>query len=81
MEALVIPNIDGDYKRDRAVDELPQSAAGRTIMTTEPMFIPNEAVNICVDDNIDMRIMLIDCVDILCRVRSDISKTIIREWS
>ena len=42
MEALVIPNIDGDYKRDRAVDELPQSAAGRTIMTTEPKFIPNE---------------------------------------
>ncbi len=40
MEALVIPNIDGDYKRDRAVDELPQSAAGRTIMTTEPMFTP-----------------------------------------
>ena len=62
MEALVIPNIDGDYKRDRAVDELPQSAAGRTIMTTEPKFIPNEAVNICVDDNIDMRIRLIDCV-------------------
>ena len=62
MEALVIPNIDGDYKRDRAVDELPQSAAGRTIMTTEPKFIPNEAVNICVDDNIDMRIRLIECV-------------------
>lgn len=78
MEALVIPNIDGDYKRDRAVDELPQSAAGRT----EPKFIPNEAVNICVDDNIDMRIRLIDCVGyIVPKVRSDISKTIIREWS
>ena len=40
METLVIPNIEGDFKRDRAIDELPQSAAGRTIMTTEPMFTP-----------------------------------------
>ena len=62
METLVIPNIEGDFKRDRAIDELPQSAAGRTIMTTEPKFIPNEAVNISVADNTDMRIRLIDCV-------------------
>lgn len=44
METLVIPNIDSDYRRERAVDELPQSAAGKTIMTTEPKFIPEEAV-------------------------------------
>ena len=42
MDLLVIPNIDNDYKRQRAQDELPQSAAGRTIMTTEPKFVPND---------------------------------------
>ena len=46
MDLLVIPNIDNEYKRERALDELPQSASGRTIMTTEPKFIPNEAVEI-----------------------------------
>ena len=46
METLVIPNIEGDFKRERAMDELPQSAAGKTIMTTEPKFIPEEAVEI-----------------------------------
>ena len=44
MDLLVIPNIDNEYKKERARDELPQSAAGRTIMTTEPKFVPNEAV-------------------------------------
>ena len=46
MELLVLPNIDNVYKRERAIDELPQSASGKTIMTTEPKFIPNEAVEI-----------------------------------
>ena len=43
METLVIPNIQNEFQRERAVDELPQSAAGRTIMTAEPKFIPDEA--------------------------------------
>ena len=51
MDVLVLPNIDDRYKLDRAVDELPQSAAGRTIMTTEPKFIPNEAVGIDLEGN------------------------------
>ena len=46
MDLLVIPNIDNEYKRERALDELPQSASGRTLMTTEPKFIPNEAIEI-----------------------------------
>ena len=46
MESLVIPNISSEYMRERALDELPQSAAGRTIMTTEPKFIPEEAVEV-----------------------------------
>ena len=44
MDLLVIPNIENDYKKERARDELPQSAGGRTIMTTEPKFVPNEAI-------------------------------------
>lgn len=62
MNSLVIPNIDDDYIRERANDELPQSAAGRTIMTTEPKFIPEEAVNITLDNNAGFNVRLIDCV-------------------
>lgn len=62
METLVLPNIQGDYKRDRAVDELPQSAAGRTIMTTEPKFIPNEAVEVTLGENATFKVRMIDCV-------------------
>lgn len=62
METLVIPNIEGDFARERAIDELPQSSAGRTIMTTEPKFIPEEAVNIRVGENASMSVRMIDCV-------------------
>lgn len=62
MEQLVIPNIESDFRRERAVDELPQSAAGKTIMTTEPKFIPEEAVEIAVGENARFNVRLIDCV-------------------
>ena len=62
METLVIPNIESDYRRERATDELPQSAAGKTIMTTEPKFIPEEAVTIRMDGNAQMNVRMIDCV-------------------
>ena len=62
MDTLVIPNIESDFRRDRATDELPQSAAGRTIMTTEPKFIPEQAVTITVDGTATMNVRLIDCV-------------------
>ena len=52
MERLVIPNIDNPHKQERAIDELPQSAAGKTIMTTEPKFVPNESVDITLNGNI-----------------------------
>lgn len=65
MDLLVIPNIDNEYKKERAMDELPQSAGGRTIMTTEPKFIPNEAVGITVGDNIKLNVRLVDCVGYL----------------
>ena len=62
METLVIPNIQGEYKRERAMDELPQSAAGKTIMTTEPKFIPEDAVEITPEEGARLRVRLIDCV-------------------
>ncbi len=62
METLVIPNIKNEYKRDRARDELPQSAAGKTIMTTEPKFVPEEAAEINLDGETTLRVRLIDCV-------------------
>ncbi len=62
METLVIPNIDNDYRRERATDELPQSAAGKTIMTTEPKFVPEEAVELSLDEETNLRVRLIDCV-------------------
>ena len=65
MELLVLPNINNEYKKERAIDELPQSASGRTIMTTEPKFIPNEAVEIILNNNIKMKTRLVDCVGYL----------------
>lgn len=62
MDALVLPNIESQSVRDRATDELPQSAAGRTIMTTEPKFIPENAVEISLQAEATFRVRLIDCV-------------------
>ncbi len=62
MESLVIPNIESEYKRERAIDELPQSAAGKTIMTTEPKFIPEEAVEVNLENGAKFNVRLIDCV-------------------
>lgn len=62
MNELVIPNISDPFKKDRAIDELPQSAGGKTIMTTEPKFIPNEAANVSLSDNLNFNVRLIDCV-------------------
>ena len=62
MDTLVLPNIESEYQKERAIDELPQSAAGRTIMTTEPKFIPEEGVNIKIEDNASFNVRMIDCV-------------------
>lgn len=62
MEKLVLPNIENEFRRERAIDELPQSAAGKTIMTTEPKFIPEESVSIKIDDSASFDVRLIDCV-------------------
>ncbi len=62
MEELVIPNIPQSYMRERTVDELPQASAGRTIMTTEPKFIPEEAIAVSFDDAAEVNVRMIDCV-------------------
>ena len=62
MDTLVLPNMEDENIRQRATDELPQSAAGRTIMTTEPKFIPEEAVEMELDSSSKFRVRLIDCV-------------------
>ena len=62
MEAAVIPNIRDENERARARDEMPQSAAGKTVMTTEPKFVPDEAVEIDLGDNAVMKVKMVDCV-------------------
>ena len=62
METLVIPRIDNVYRLERARDELPQSGSGRTIMTAEPKFIPEEAVTVALGDGGEVSVRLIDCV-------------------
>ena len=86
MDLLVIPNIDNEYKRQRAQDELPQSAAGRTIMTTEPKFVPNEAIDITIGDNLKLKTRLVDCVGYLVDnaigyLEDDLPRMVRTPWS
>lgn len=62
MDSVVLPNMEDDAVRQRTTDELPQSSAGRTIMTTEPKFVPENAVKITLPDNASFNVRLIDCV-------------------
>ncbi|HOA36099.1 MAG TPA: stage IV sporulation protein A [Bacillota bacterium] len=62
MELFVIPKIEDPLELERARDELPQGSAGKTIMTTEPKFVPDEAIEITVNDTINLRVRLVDCV-------------------
>ena len=62
METLVIPRIENNFLRERAKDELPQSASGKTIMTAEPKFVPENAVTIRAGENTELSVRLVDCV-------------------
>ncbi len=62
MELMVLPNIKDIYERERAKDELPQSGAGKTITTTEPKFVPNEAIEISTKNGLSLKVRLVDCV-------------------
>ena len=86
MDLLVIPNIENEYKKERAKDELPQSAGGRTIMTTEPKFIPNEAIEINLGDNLKFKTRLVDCVGYLVNnaigyLEDDMPRMVKTPWS
>ena len=85
MDLLVIPNIQNTHKKERARDELPQSAAGRTIMTTEPKFVPNEAVEITIGENLKLKIRLVDCVGYLVNnalgyMENDVPRMVKTPW-
>ncbi len=85
MEELVIPNIQSDFVRERAVDELPQSSGGKTIMTTEPKFIPEEAVHCQLDESCSMNVRMIDCVGYILPsslgyVENDNPRMVVTPW-
>lgn len=65
LDSVVIPNIDDEYDRQRTLDEMPQSASGRMIMTTEPKFVPDDSVKVTLDEDIEFRVKMVDCVGYL----------------
>jgi stage IV sporulation protein A len=85
MDTIVVPNMDSNYSRDRAIDEMPQSAAGRTIMTTEPKFIPEQAVKVNIDDSASFSVRMIDCVgyivpSALGYIENDMPRMVMTPW-
>ncbi len=86
MENLVLPNIENEGARERARDEMPQSASGRTVMTTEPKFIPEEAVSVQLDQNVSFNIKMVDCVGYLVEgamghTENGMPRMVITPWS
>ncbi len=65
LDSVVIPNIENDYDKQRTLDGMPQSASGKTIMTTEPKFVPDDSVRVTLDTDIEFRVKMIDCVGYL----------------
>ena len=65
LDNVVIPNIEDEYDKQRTLDEMPQSASGRTIMTTEPKFVPDDSVRVVLDEDIEFRVKMVDCVGYL----------------
>lgn len=86
MELLVIPNIENTHKKDRTKDELPLSGAGKTIMTTEPKFVPAEGIELLLDDHVKFKVRLVDCVgylvnDALGHEEDNIPRMVTTPWS
>jgi len=85
METLVLPNIENTYLRDRARDELPQSGSGRTIMTSEPKFVPEEAVEITTEGGASFGVRLIDCVGYMVpgaagQIEGELPRMVMTPW-
>ncbi|HZJ99293.1 MAG TPA: stage IV sporulation protein A, partial [Tissierellaceae bacterium] len=86
MELLVIPNIENTHKKERAQDELPLSGSGKTIMTTEPKFVPNEAVELVLKDNVRFKVRMVDCVGYLVKgalghIEDELPRMVTTPWS
>ncbi|MBE6610455.1 MAG: stage IV sporulation protein A [Ruminococcaceae bacterium] len=86
MEQLVLPNIADPFERERAKDEMPQTAAGKTVMTTEPKFVPENAVRVNLGDGAVMNVKLADCVgyvvpEALGTVENGQSRMVLTPWS
>ena len=86
MEQLVLPGISDTFERERARDEMPQTAAGKTVMTTEPKFVPDKAVQVSVGNNTNMRVKLADCVgyvvpEALGAIENGQSRMVLTPWS
>lgn len=86
MDLAVLPKISNDFKRRRAMDELPQSAGGKTIMTTEPKFIPNEAVEVSLNDSASFKMRMIDCVGYIVEgaqgyIEDEMPRMVMSPWS
>ena len=62
MDLMVLPKMEDEPARERARDELPQSASGKTVMTAEPKFVPKEAAEICLMEDVKVKVCLVDCV-------------------
>lgn len=85
MELMVLPNMEDEHGRNQTRDELPQSAAGKTIMTTEPKFIPKEAAKIELEDGIQAKVRLIDCVGFMVEgaaghIENDMERLVRTPW-
>ena len=65
LDMMVLPNVENPYKKERIMDEMPQSGAGRGIMTMQPNFVPNEAVEFTLEDSVSAKVRLVDCVGYL----------------
>ena len=86
MEQLVLPNISDPFERERAKDEMPQTAAGKTVMTTEPKFVPENAVRVNLGDSAVMNVKLADCVgyvvpEALGTMENGQSRMVLTPWS
>ena len=85
MDLMVIPKIDNTYKKERAKDELPQSGSGKSIHTTEPKFVPNEAIEISLGDEIKFKVRMVDCVGYIVKsalgyLEGETSKMVNTPW-
>lgn len=86
MEELIIPNIENEYDRERARDEMPQSAAGKTVMTAEPKFIPDEALPVVLSDNARLSVRMVDCVgyivpEAIGHIENGAPRMVVTPWS